>query len=259
MVTWQIADAPQGPLQILQFGNEPVGEKARWGPGRRNFYIVHYVLEGIGWFNGVPVEKGQGFLINPMKSVQYYPDPERPWKYFWVSFSGSEAERLCKKYVQTDDAGIFFYDFWIELTQMIKKLYVGEKTLGQMHALSLFYQLMSYHEAHVSLAGNRYVDEAMKFVDLNFHRQITVKEIASACGINDRYLYNLFVKHMGISPKQHLNRVRLHNAQQLLSDSNCNVTEAAVSVGFDDVLAFSRFFSKHMGMSPTAFRDRRRV
>lgn len=253
MKTWHTASAAVEQLQVLQFGFEPVGEKARWGPGRRNFCIVHYVLEGKGWFNGVPVAKGQGFLIHPMKSVAYYPEPNDPWKYFWVSFAGNEAESICKKYINTDENGIFSYDFLSELAELLGELQTKGKTVGQMYALSLFYRLMSYHEPRLPLAGNRYVDEAMRFINLNFHRQLTVTEVAAACNIDDRYLYNLFVKHTDISPKQYLNKVRLHNARQLLS-GGCTVTEAAVSVGFEDVLAFSRFFAKHMGMPPTAFR-----
>lgn len=33
----------------------------RFGPGRRNNYIIHYVLSGQGYFNGVSVKKVRAF------------------------------------------------------------------------------------------------------------------------------------------------------------------------------------------------------
>ncbi len=35
------------------------------------------------------------------------------------------------------------------------------------------------------------------------------------------------------------------------------VTEIAESVGYDDVLTFSRLFSRETGVSPTCFRDQK--
>ena len=80
MRTWHTTVNENDDLQILQFGYEPVSAKAKWGPGRRNFYILQYVLEGKGYYNGIPVTKNQGFLIRPMTSAQYHPYPEEPWK-----------------------------------------------------------------------------------------------------------------------------------------------------------------------------------
>ena len=43
-------------------------------------------------------------------------------------------------------------------------------------------------------------------------------------------------------------------AEKLLTDRGLSVTEVANSVGFQDVLAFSRFFSSKKGVSPTVYR-----
>ena len=78
--------------------------------------------------------------------------------------------------------------------------------------------------------------------------------VADALGISDRYLYNLFIRHEGISPKQYINDLRIRSAKALLRDTEYSVTEIGESVGFGDVLTFSRFFSKFAGISPTAYR-----
>ena len=50
----------------------------RFGPGRRNLYLIHYVVEGKGVFNGSHLKAGQGFLIRPGQLENYYPDSEHP-------------------------------------------------------------------------------------------------------------------------------------------------------------------------------------
>ena len=251
MRTWHTTVNPADTLQILQFGYELVNERAKWGPGRRNQYILHYVLEGKGYFNGVPVTKGQGFLIRPMESAQYYPDAAEPWRYLWVCFSGDGAEKICNDHIATDTNGIFTCKS--EAKDLLHTLQNNDPMIGQMLALSLFYRIISWHETPKPTAKNRYVDGAVEYMNQNFHRSLSVGEVAKNQNVDDRYLYNLFIKHLGLSPKQYLNELRLNTAKQLLDTGNCSITEVAVSVGFADVLTFSRFFTKHTGMSPTAY------
>lgn len=251
MRTWHTMMNPTDSLQILQFGYEPVGERAKWGPGRRNQYILHYVLEGKGYYNGTLVTKGQGFLIRPMESTHYYPDTTEPWRYLWVCFSGDDAQKICNDHITTDENGIFTCKS--EAVDILHTLQNNTPLIGQMLALSLFYRMISWHETPKTTAKNRYVDGAVEYMNQNFHRPLSVAEVAKSQNVDDRYLYNLFVKHLGISPKQYLNDLRLNTAKQLLDTGNCSITEVAVSVGFSDVLAFSRFFTKHAKMSPTAY------
>ena len=47
---------------------------------------------------------------------------------------------------------------------------------------------------------------------------------------------------------------KIEKAKRLLKSVNYSITEVAVSCGFLDVLSFSRFFSKKVGVSPTEYR-----
>lgn len=243
-------------LKICHFGYENIGNDAKWGRGSRNVYILHYVLEGSGFFNDFSVKNGQGFLIRPMQSVEYHFDEIDPWKYFWVVFEGEYADQICQKYIKTDTHGIFTYGFCQNLIFQIGKIFSEKFPLGEAEAMSLFFYLLSMHKVSLPRSDNHYVTEAQNYIHLNFHRPLTVKEIAASQNIADRYLYNLFIKYQGVSPKQYLNKVKLQNALELLRKSDCTITEVAISVGFDDVLQFSRFFARQMGISPSAYRKK---
>lgn len=248
-----IYDETEDPA-ILDFGIEEDPSLAHWGRGTRDKTLIHYVLSGYGYFNGRKVSAGEGFFICRNSMHEYHSSKKDPWAYFWVSLTGELADGLCKKYISVDEYGIFTYDFCEKLSRFSKTFFEDHSVLGDAETRGIFYLLMSYHEKKPEIAGNRHVVEAKKYIDSNFHRPLTVGEIAGSLFISDRYLYNLFIENEGISPKKYLNNLRLKKACSMLCNSKDSISEVAASVGFRDVLTFSRFFSKNVGMSPTLYR-----
>lgn len=241
-------------VYIISYGRETDSKKARWGRGQRNSVIVHYVTKGEGYFNDHRVKEGEGFLIKRNQIHQYFSSSDKPWEYFWVILDGEEAETLVQSFVSADDRGIFPYDFKEKLIDFSKEFFINTEKLSRAKALGVFYLLMSYHEQKEKITGNRYVTEAKKYMEENLYRKISIKEVAKELFISDRYLYNLFIMHESVPPKTYLNSLRIKKACTLLKNKNLTITEVAVSVGFNDVLTFSRFFSKNMKKSPTEYR-----
>lgn len=243
-------------LCIWSFGRELKSEYAHWGRGSRDLYIIHYVLSGEGYFNGNKVQAGEGFLIKPYEMHEYHSSENKPWQYFWISANGFLADKMCSKYLDANENGVFKYDFKSKLEALIDEVLSCDKSIGELLAISYFLKIMSWHE-EVGVErkkSNAHIESAKRYITNNFHRAISITEIADALFIDDRYLYNLFIKYEGVSPKKYLNIVRLENACKLLKNSYYSITEIAVSVGFTDVLSFSRFFSKSMKMSPSEYR-----
>jgi len=248
------ADAP---FFIHSYGMEEISKKARWGRGCRNFCILHYVLSGEGFFNGHRVREGEGFFICPESVHEYHSSDERPWRYCWVTFGGTEAEALCKEHIRWDANGIFRFDFQAKLLRLFEIILSEPSRITSTRALGYFFLLLSFHEKRVEESGNQYVREAKRYMMLHSYRSLSVREVADAMGISDRYLYNLFIKHEGLAPKKYLNRIRLESAQTMLVHTDYSISEIAVSNGFPDVLSFSRFFSRETGISPTAYREQK--
>ena len=59
---------------------------------------------------------------------------------------------------------------------------------------------------------------------------------------------------MGFSPQNYIVVVRIKRAKELLAIENLSITDIANSVGYADVLAFSKIFRKNVGVSPSAYR-----
>lgn len=242
-------------LYISFYGFEDISKNAHWGKGTRDTFIIHYVLSGEGYFNGHRVKSGEGFIITPGVSHEYHSSKTNPWKYFWVTFNGNFAQDICKKYIPSGEHNIFEYNFSGKLVNLCENIFSEEGALTEAKALSYFYTLLSFHEKKQNATGNRYVSAAKNYMNIHFYRNITIAEVASAISISDRYLYNLFIKHENISPKNYLSNLKLKHAKSMLINTNSPISEIAVSCGFSDVLAFSRYFSKKTGHSPTAYRN----
>jgi transcriptional regulator GlxA family with amidase domain len=60
---------------------------------------------------------------------------------------------------------------------------------------------------------------------------------------------------LGVSPKQYIDEVRIDKAKRLLKETSLSITQIASSVGFPDVLSFSKFFSSKAKQSPTHYRN----
>lgn len=241
-------------LYVVSYGTEDVSENAHWGKGRRNAYIIHYVISGEGYYNGIRVKEGQGFFIKKGQLHEYVSSSDKPWKYFWIILNGEKAFETCKKYISFNNNGVFDYYFKNELTTFVDIFFNKYKTISYAKAVGVFWMIMSSHEQQEKADGNKYIIEAKKYMEQNYYRSVSICEVAEMLHISDRYLYNLFIKYEKVSPKKHLNDLRLNRARELLKNHNMSVTEIATSVGFDDVLVFSKFFKKNMCISPTKYR-----
>jgi AraC-like DNA-binding protein len=96
----------------------------------------------------------------------------------------------------------------------------------------------------------------VQYLHANFHHEITIAMLAQAVRVSETYLMHQFTARMGCSIMRYLQQVRLDAARQLLATTGYSIQTIALRVGYPDPLYFSRVFSRVMGESPTAFRQR---
>jgi AraC-like DNA-binding protein len=93
-------------------------------------------------------------------------------------------------------------------------------------------------------------------VEQHFKTKHTVKEYADLLFKSPKTLSNLFKKYGDTTPQQFIqNRIMLE-ARRLLTYTEKSISEIGFELGFSDIQAFSRFFSKQEGSSPQKFRNR---
>jgi len=242
-------------LYSIGYEDRPV--HAHWGPGRRNYCILHYVTHGKGWYGGTEIHAGQGFYIHADELHEYHADEQEGWHYFWMILSVELANQYVLPYIPMDENHVFEADFTGRLLLERERMFAQKQPLGHMEALSFFFAVMALH-SRPQTATNlplTHLSNAKVLIENSFGRRLSVREVAQSICIDDRYLYNLFRQYEGISPKEFICQCTIRHARRLLSDTALSITQIAAALGFDDVCTFSKFFHKRTGLSPRAYRS----
>ncbi len=249
----------QDSLFVKCLGYEDLSEEAHWGPGYRTNCILHYVLHGKGYYNGNLVKENQGFFIENQQFQEYHSDTEEPWTYFWIMFSEEMAKKYVLPVLKPDSRQIFDYSFASRLQKLCKDFLSKASCFSHIRALEFLFGLLALQESHNANRSGlslQHVENAKLLIEQNIHRKLTVKEIAADLHVDDRYLYNLFIRYEGISLKEYISRQKCDMACQLLAHTDLTISEIAGSTGFDEVCTFSKFFASREGLSPSSYRQK---
>jgi AraC-like DNA-binding protein len=86
-------------------------------------------------------------------------------------------------------------------------------------------------------------------------QEFGVEQFAAAAGLSPSRFALVYRRLRGRTPGSFLAGIRLERARNLLADDGLPVGETARRVGFRSVSAFIRFFRRHTGRSPQAWRN----
>jgi AraC-like DNA-binding protein/ligand-binding sensor protein len=97
--------------------------------------------------------------------------------------------------------------------------------------------------------------KAENYIQENFTRKITLKEIADIAGFSPPYFSSIFKEEMGENPSKYLNRLRVEKASRLLLETDMSLSEIAACCCFEDQSWFSKIFKTYTGISPGKYRN----
>ena len=254
-------------LNLYQYGWERCKPLHQFGPAIRNHFLFHYIIAGRGKLEAAgktfDLSAGQGFLLCPEQVSTYYADAMDPWTYAWVEFDGMRA-RECMTLAGLKETQPVYTPAGPDnqMQELIMNL-VDHSDKGPMwlvgSCMLLLDEMIQTSKTRAQDRNKRvrdfYIKEAIDFIDLNYHRDISVDEIATACGLNRSYFGRLFKETMGQTPQQFLIQYRMIKAEFLLKSSRISIGEVSKSVGYENPLHFSRAFKNVFGVSPRKYRS----
>jgi AraC-like DNA-binding protein len=135
-----------------------------------------------------------------------------------------------------------------------------EKDVGyRMTATSQLYTLL---DAFISERYVRGIDSvsyakilpAKEYIDKNYDKSISIDMLANHSDMSPTNFRRLFLLVFGKTAMAYKNGLLLLHACDLLADNVYSVGEVAERCGFRDANYFSRFFKKHIGISPTEYK-----
>ncbi|MGX8698336.1 MAG: AraC family transcriptional regulator [bacterium] len=253
-------------LNLYQFGWEKCEPLHQFGPAIRNHFLFHYVLSGRGRLEtgggDYRLAAGQGFLLCPGEISTYYADQDDPWVYTWVEFDGMRA-RECMTLAGLRESQPVYTparenrvgDYMLALVDHADEAPLRLIGRGMILLDEIFQTSKTKVEGRTKRVREFYIQEAMGYIDRNYARDISMEEIAEACGLNRSYFGRIFKETMGQTPQQYLIQYRMTKAAELLRGSRISIGEVSRSVGYENQLHFSRAFKTVFGISPREYRS----
>ncbi len=248
-------------LNIDSIGYSKNPKVTKFGPAQRNQYIIHFVISGKGYFNGKEVCEGEGFVKPPHLLEHYFPDSENPWEFLWVISTDDNFKNILKFLNFDEKTGIFKHNATENLKTVVQEIkHKNNQIISSFETLEMFLHIIksfknSENQFEKKSNKNLYLEVAVNYIKNNIALSLNVNTLTDILGISQTYLHRIFKETFGISTKQYINNYRLSESKKLLLETELSITQVANSVGFCDVLTFSKFFSKNVGISPQNYRQ----
>ncbi len=103
-------------------------------------------------------------------------------------------------------------------------------------------------------SANSVIKNAIKYIDKNFNKDISLQELSELCGISKQHFCRVFKKKLGIRPLEYLARKRISEAKVLLINTDKSIYEIGKETGYNDANYFGIVFKKYEGISPGEYR-----
>ena len=96
---------------------------------------------------------------------------------------------------------------------------------------------------------------AVQYIETHYNTEISYSELAQLLNVSKYHFCHLFKEATGKTVVQYINDVRLDKAYHLLKNTDMNITQISMSVGFNDMNYFSRLFRKQKNIPPSKVRS----
>ena len=145
--------------------------------------------------------------------------------------------------------------------RLVEELPIGD-SLAPLAIEGLVLELFALAARRVARSSDRplpaWLRRARDLVHADISGSSSVAAIAAAVGVHPVYLARMFRLHFGTSVATCARRVRLDGAAVLVACSDAPIAVIALQAGFFDQSHFTRWFKRHTGLTPVAYRRARR-
>ena len=133
---------------------------------------------------------------------------------------------------------------YIQILALLLKNYITTSNEGQK---MLSKKSEYYHK-------NKYILNALDYINENFTRKINICDVANACHISESYLKHICKEVLGHGISHEILARRIDYAKELLCTTDFSVKYIALECGFTNTDYFSAAFKNKTGYSPLKYR-----
>lgn len=239
------------------------------------------VLEGKGALecdsNILQVKPDDMFIINS-NQMHWMSCSYAPFKYYYIIIDTSLLKSDCngsceQKYITPIFNNLILFDNYIPNTSPVLACFkelISEferKDIGyELYIKSLIYKslslllrenvdrVMTQTELKIKIRSLTNLQKVFEYIDKNYTEDIDINQLVKISCFSLYHFYHIFKKYTGKTVSEYINYIRIEKAEQLLKNTDMQITEIAMAIGFNNTNYFCRLFRKYRGMSPTEIR-----
>ena len=134
---------------------------------------------------------------------------------------------------------------WVAIRSLLlEEIHSGEEGANLKSLFQYMYQFLTEDKLF----------DSVQYIHDHYDRDIDLQTLATIEHYNTTYYTEWFKKHMGITPKEYVQKVRLDHAKELLRDTDYSILQIAQMVGYQHHGSLTRVFKESYGISPAAYR-----
>lgn len=217
------------------------------------------------------LSKGEYLLLPPLAKQFGYKASE--CSFYWLHFSTENAIAVTES--ASDSTSVSAGEVILpqsgtlssleKIIVMMKQLQdsvrcYNDKTLGNYMSTVILCELynqvfFSSHPPAGKSKQEQLYNDIVDYIKWSRSEHIKVSQIAEYFGYNVKYLSHLFSTISGTSLKQYILQQKMELAKYLLTDTNQNINEVSLQLGYKDCHTFMKSFKKIVGLTPSEFRN----
>ena len=259
--TSNILSETNAELSLRQYGEEAC-EAGHYFKGVRDHWLLHLVLDGQGEFHtegkSYFLGKDAAFLISPGADNWYRADSAKPWTYYWIGFSGTQAAALVRAAGFRNGRHAMRLTNTAALISIISEIPeydaddYAQRIIAQGY-LYMFLGLLVRENGENHLRYSPVIADALDYIHTGYRGRISVSDVAAHVSVSRATLYRAFVKECGVSPGDYLIDYRLKATVAEFSSSK-SLSEIAFGCGFGNYAHYAAIFKEKYGFSPSDYR-----
>lgn len=253
--------------------NVLIAERTVVSPGWGNtlhrpaFNRLYYILDGAGYVevDGVRFEPVPGDLVLlPAKtSICFGTLPDQPsYTKFWVHFDAKVGDLnlfdlikvpLLVRPVHPETLSALF-DSLIQLHREETIVGMLEQQSVMIHILAEYMDSVSPEKMIPVTSNEERINAVIEYIENHIEQSVTVEDLSRLLDLHPNYFIKMFRTHMGLSPLQYINRLKIERAKMLLETEDYNISTISYMLGFAQPSYFAKLFKQFVGRSPKEYR-----
>lgn len=144
---------------------------------------------------------------------------------------------------------IILSSFVLEISKLLEEKKVGTKNsiLDSKYAKMIAERIKTVLKEKILYETNESKSNSLS-------QEIKIENIINKIGLSPGYGYKVFKKVYGRSPREYLSKLKLREAESMLSKPQLSIQEISERLGYKNLADFSRQFKRWKGISPNKYR-----